>query len=269
MIENERSGSLNALRIIRAEVQLNSRNLEHFFQFDARTLQPDHSSPYYAEEEIVTSLRNWTQNPTPQVLCIVGPSHFSFPPPLAPLAAHYVSLSKLAKVPVIHHSCTLPQVGSHDRTTRESSALITLIYSLVRQLVELIPPVIDGNHDFSAERFGGLDGTLNTLEEAIFVLNDLLDLSPPNLFCVIDGLQQLDDQSTDYHLKSMINTLRSKTKPDDQTSNRIKLLFTTAGASRALLDSLSMEELVLVEQSSVAQAQGQEMPGRQLLVHEL
>jgi hypothetical protein len=250
-------------------VQLNSKTLEDFFEVDSGIVPFDLTGPYYVEEEIATSLKHWTRNPESQVLCIVGPSRYSMPSSLALLSAYHVSLSNLANIPIIHHICVLPQVEAFDGTTREAGGLVALVYSLIKQLVGLLPPEIDGNYDFTVDRFCGLDGTLNTWKEAISVLNDLLDLSPPNLSCVIDGLQQLDDESTDNHLKVMISALRRQTKAEHLTSSNVsKLLFTTAGISRALMDSLSIDDFVLAEHSSVAHVPGQAMPGRQLLVYD-
>ena len=40
------------------------------------------------------------------------------------------------------------------------------------------------------------------------VLGELLDLSPPMLFCVIDAFEALDDRSTTNHMTTLVNTLR-------------------------------------------------------------
>ena len=85
------------------------------------------------------------------------------------------------------------------------------------------------------------------------MLGELLDLSPPRLFCVIDNFQEMDDKSTKWML---LKTLRGHTEIAS-TANTwqdrvLKILFTTAGSPRCLLTHLSNDELVFAEKSSSA-----------------
>jgi len=63
------------------------------------------------------------------------------------------------------------------------------------------------------------------------ILKDLLDLSPPVLFCVIDGLEILEDQRTRQPLADFIDALHGHdgNRDDTQVSKqKLKILFTTA-----------------------------------------
>ena len=101
------------------------------------------------------------------------------------------------------------------------------------------------------------------------VLGELLDLSLPMLFCVIDNFQELDHKSTKRYMRMLLNTLRGHTEIAS-TANTwpdrvLKILFTTAGSSRCLLTHLSNDELVFAEKSSSARRAGKPGPGRRSL----
>ena len=147
-------------------------------------------------------------------------------------------------------------------------ALISLTYALIRQLVELIPPGMNEHPDSLNRRsFERLDGCSETMDDALDVLGQLLDQSPPVLLCIIDGLQKLDDRETRQHLKLLLETLRGRRgieSTEAANSERLlKALFTTDGRSRCLLNGLSSSELVFAERSSTSRLlQGTGTPGR-------
>lgn len=118
-------------------------------------------------------------------------------------------------------------------------------------------------------RFTTLDGSLNTLDDTLAVLSELLDLAPPLLFCVVDGFQDLDDRSTEQYICKLLGTLRhhmAKTGPSSMGSDRIlKILFTTAGRADCLLEGFSEDELIFAKRPSAGRRPGKPMAGRRSL----
>lgn len=156
-----------------------------------------------------------------------------------------VNFARKPKLLVISYFCQLTR-GEILRSgnTRESQALISLVYSLLRQMIEELPMEFESESKFNGERFSRLDGTLKTWNEAVDLFNDLLQFMLKILLCVIDGFQWLDDRSTDKYLKDFVKILRGGAVP---SSNAFKVLLTTTGRSRALLGELAQTELCLAD----------------------
>lgn len=155
------------------------------------------------------------------------------------LAARFAASARDSKVPTLSYFCQLSRAPVPEWRTRETVELVRLAYALIRQLVEILP---DGK-EFDKERLGdaafkALDGTLATWGKAMEVLRGLLEEvveHQPLLYIVIDGISLLDDvsrHSTDKPLSELVRLLCERAA--GQGGHLIKLLFTTAGESRAL-----------------------------------
>ena len=228
------------------------------------------SSVTYVDWQVVSALEEWTTSRS-QILCIVGPNQVVNTPPTTMVAMNYVVSANQANIPVISYFCELPRCGTKIQrgTTAEMSGLISLTYVFIRQLIELLPSFVTCNERLEEQRFKKLDGSLESYEEAIALLGELLDLSPPMLFCVIDALEILDGRSTAKHMTALVNTLRGHNiyrSPLHEGSDRVlKILFTTAGRSRTLLTDLRDDELVFAERSGSALNPGRPSAGRRSL----
>jgi hypothetical protein len=250
----------------RENIQFFSNHLED--HFDSRQILPpfDPLNNLSVEQPIVSSLEEWTAAADSRLLCIAGPGQLSNTSVTTLIATNFISFAKGSKFPVISFFCELAAKSPPEKT-REEAGLISLVYALIRQLVELLSVNFVSEMDFGPERFKLLDGTLNSWTETMKLLNDLLHLRPIYLFCVIDGFQWLDDSSTEKLLESLLDVLHQHTSArDGETSNpsnqRLKVLFTTAGKSRCLLSKLSKGELVIADQRRVGFSPGSGRPAR-------
>lgn len=255
--------NIQTLGMTRSDVQFNSRHLASFFNPSAALIPIDPASTVYAEEIAIMSLREWTASPASAILAITGPYQDGEVTSETLIAAYYAALARRADIPVISHFCTLQMEKPARGRTREELALVGLVYSLIRQLVDLVPPALEDGSKFPEDRFKKLDGTTRTWDEAIAILRDLLEMSPSVLICVIDGIQWIDDLSTESAMKKLFSLLRHYVEPGEGTQRRVcKILFTTAGESRALFTALTDREIVLTEHTHTTRAPGEEMPGR-------
>lgn len=161
--------------------------------------------------------------------------------PLAMLAAKFVELAATSRLPVLSYFCEIPRAKPDGISrTREERGAVSLVYALLRQLVELLLPRFHSSIDLSEERFLRLDGTLDSWEEAMLLLRDLVGLLIQNtVFCVIDGMHWLDDKSTDNPLRVLVESLRA--------SNKVRLLFTTSGRSACLRGALRDVEVLVMD----------------------
>jgi hypothetical protein len=118
-----------------------------------------------------------------------------------------------------------------------------MAYSLVRQLIWLLPNEFRSNKDFGSSRFGLLDGHIDSLAKALVLIDDLLGMMPGLLICVIDGFQFLDDDAENDYNSMYLNFLLAVLK-EAQTAKILKILITTDGYSRRLWQTLRPNERV-------------------------
>ena len=255
----------------REDVQLYSRRLETFFDGDAiggNVREDDQETDTFVDWSIASALQDWTVTADSRLLCIVGPHQAARQSMTSFIAAKYVASANKAKIPVISFFCEISHNQVSKNSTPEVTALIALVYALIRQLINLLPFALAPGNELGPKTFEGLDGNLNTWVSAIAVLKTLLDLSPPVLLCVIDGFELLDDESTRQCLVEFVDILRIRSRGYDKSKGSkrtFKILFTTAGRSRCLLGQLADNELVFVEQSKAGRKPGKSAPGRRSL----
>lgn len=149
--------------------------------------------------------------------------------------------------------CELREVSStRSGVSPETKALLSLLYALIRQLIELLPlkPKDPINVDMNEIR--SLDGSTSNIDAAMRLLQDLIMQMDAPLFIVVDGLQWLDDVSTNSYLLELVKTLTSAGasthRPDNYKVPLVRILFTTTGRSHALLDALDAGEYLLADE---------------------
>jgi hypothetical protein len=214
-------------------------------------------SDIFAEHAIVKALQHWTTSTESERLWIIG-APAKYPAPTTSIAASVANAASELGVPF---ACFCYPVMHQDENTTDEKGVISLLYTLIRQIIDLIPPSLD-DPQLNEARFAALDGTLKTWREALSILSDILRIAPPLLLIIVDGIEQLDfAECGEHYLLELLRLLQTKseTSANDGSGNAIKLLFTTAGNCAALNDVIDEDTSVLVKcQSSHLKAS----PGR-------
>lgn len=223
------------------EVALNSRRLEDFFSRDRVRLRPNDFVPMPFEPGAISRITDWAKGQAVPMLWMDGPAmdceeernHLTM------LAAHIVHLTAKSRLHVISYFCELSRTVSVAEL--ETQATVAMIYSLVRQLIELLPPDFEASADFSEARFRQLDGTLESCGEAMRIFQDLLDIVPAaTVFCILHGLHVMDDARVEQSLRLFLQQLRNG-------DGKLRALFTTSGRSACLSKELKIEETLVVD----------------------
>jgi len=220
--------------------------LEHFY--DPERIQPaiDTSMGIVLTDTVSTRLHDFVVRATSKLLAITGPRrmHTMTPSKMTQVAASILASAISAGLPTISYFCEIDRdVQLEEGDTRESLALLALMYALLKQLTDMLPPDDNDKPDF-----GVLDGTLETWPQAIVLLDDLLSRAPPLLYCIIDGLQYLDDDSTERELDELFALLQNHSTHNDRSGEVCKVLLTTAGRSRCLYKNWSNADMITVEE---------------------
>lgn len=240
----------------RVELQLATAHLQEYFDNDDQIPDYDPTIDIIVEKTVVESLNKWSTGNYSQVLAIGNLSDGNASP-VALISAFYANLAQDTKAPIIAHFCSLPPTAKTGVTLFQQG-LIALVYSLIRQLLEYLPPVVNGSpaHTVKAENFALLDGTLASWKEVLSLIDTLLYYAPPLLMCIVDGLDRLQDLSTDEYIRSLIRIFVSHTRrPADSTpgtqSILLKVLFTVARPLDSLNETLSENPLTLTESNAI------------------
>nr|OQO28392.1 hypothetical protein B0A51_04885 [Rachicladosporium sp. CCFEE 5018] len=224
-----------------------SRDLENYILYhDVRG--PHETAPSVSVDTGVSiRLQSFITNADEKLLAIAGPTHLDQEgmSTTTKVAVSFVDFAEKTRLPVVSYFCKLPE-GTERRSGmgREVQELVSLVYSLIRQLIQCLPLRPQDPINLSIADLEELDGTDGSLTLALDVVRDLMAEIDTILFVVIDGLQWVDDRDIDKPLTRFIETLLNISGSE----NRIKVLLTTTGKSRALLDVLPEEQYLLADE---------------------
>ena len=248
-------------RFLRTEVLTNAQQLEGYV-VGKKILNGGMAFPVVMDHLIVHALQQWSVALTPQLLWIIGPSDYALPSNMSSAAMTIALTALKLNVPIVSHFCALPPYGT---PCREETGLIGLIYSLILQILEQMAPEIDSGIDLAVSRFQGLDDSIESWDESLNLLADLLHhFSLPLLLCVIDGLGRLDFEGGSPLCRQLVEVLQGQVA-QAESAVRLKVLFTTSGKSsgqRAALPDLIPESQRLYTEYQ----QGKSGSGRPLLL---
>lgn len=223
------------------DVSLNSAHLEDYFHRDRVRLPHDRFSPHSFPIRVLQRLSDWTAGTAPSIFWIDGPplEADDLDNSVTLLAATFINMAAQSSLPILSYFCQLRRgEQTRESETRESQATISLLYALVRQMIELLLPVFETDVDLSQQRFSRLDGSSNSWPEALKLFAELVGLMPDKVFCVIDGMHWLDDRRNEGLLADLVRTLRE---------SRFRVLITTSGRSPCLRQAVADEEALALE----------------------
>jgi hypothetical protein len=195
-------------RLLKVILQQDSSPLQDYFDNNEQIHPFGRDQRLEISSAIAKTLFDWTQTNPSLPLAIEGSRSIGLPGRLTLVSACYISVARKHNIPVISHFC-----AASPRTNKKAG-LIALVYSLIRQLIELAPPMLDcdSSCDLSGERFRRLNGTIASWNDALAILDTLLRYRPPVLFCVIDALDVLEesgDDALEQYVKGLVTTLSS------------------------------------------------------------
>lgn len=221
------------------EVALNSRHLDHFFHRDRVRLLRDSRAPIQVPSERAYLLPQWISGTSPShFLWIDGPpiQVDDYDNDITMIAAWISDATAQSGCPTISYFCELRRYEAiRPGNTAHSQGLISLVSALLRQMVGLLPHSFTTETDLSKIRFRTLQGTTESWADSICLFRDLAQLMPLGAVCVIDGLHWLDDGTTEWYIRDLINVLRE---------SGLKVLLTTSGRASCLRDVVPPDEVL-------------------------
>jgi hypothetical protein len=226
---------------LKGHVEKDSLNLEEFINshLDAFEIYP--SNQIFAEHQIVHAIKEWSTSIASQILWILSPSDRHYPSNASQLAAALINSADEAAIPTVHLFLDWP--------SNERCSLFSALYSLIRQMISLLPQQFTSTTDLSSERFARLTDQIESWEEGLAILSSLLELAPPLLLVFIDGVDHLDYLSIGTcYVEGLLRLLQRHVWADGEQEPKktAKILFTTAG-NCAALNGLEKRDLTVVK----------------------
>lgn len=259
----EEKEELNELK--RSDIQLRSAQLLDYIRRGATIINVDPAIPLYLDVGMAVALEQWTLAKTSKMLYLeeqAAPQIVSGP---SLAAVRMVWSSVDLKIPVISFFCDADPDDDSNGEKKSSKVsedpLLGMVYSLVHQLIGLLPPLLNPESRLTAARFDSLDGSNKSWNTALELLKDMLDMAPPLLSCIIDGIHTFHEIST-----GQIHQLVEVFRHAMQTEGKIfKALFTTYGRATKLVFELRGNEMVIMEGSQhFGGLPGGPMPGTRI-----
>ena len=129
--------------------------------------------------------------------------------------------------------------------SQEEAMAVHFVYTMIRQLINQLPPKVKLSGKRWRTRFGKLDGSLQTFDIALRILEELLDHAPATLLVIVDGVEQVEESEAESLVSKVLLVLQ-RVMTETRKGKVVKVLYTTAGSSDAL-ESLDEDFLESVE----------------------
>jgi hypothetical protein len=219
------------------------------------------STSISAEHSVVLEIQDWAKSSDSQMLWVIGPVERVYPSSTSKIAASVVNSASTISIPTISYFCDWP------KKHQNRNPVVSLLYSLIRHLLNITSGTFNSGIDLSYRRLQLLNGSEQSLDEAVKLVKELVWLVPPLTLCILDGIDHLDYvQGNRQTIEALLLLLKERITSDNVRKGTFKLLFTTAG-NCGLLNKVEGGMLREVKCSGRRQRQrsGKPGPGRSTL----
>ncbi|KAI1122777.1 hypothetical protein F5Y10DRAFT_253233 [Nemania abortiva] len=223
--------------ITREEARKYAPVLEPFIIGDEGPRVVRGGSFWLAEEGVLPKLRTWmVENETSRTLWISSPYDAEEVTSARAAALAAVMAAWQAEAPLISHFCQRPQPNrARAKMSIEQVGLIGVVYSLIRQLLQF--SAASDILDVSAESFSALDGGNESWDASVEILRALLERTPVFMYCVIDGLNDLEWGGGSNRCRQFLEILFARRR-----RAVFNILLTTAGQSMVLPSYVDLKD---------------------------
>jgi hypothetical protein len=223
----------------------------------------DSGQLWSAEDEILFILNAWmTSDEVSTSLWISSP----FEPGIMVTGSRAAALATVAaawqaEAPVISYFCKRPNDDEmRSDMSIEQIGLMGLVYGFISQLLQL--NISEVKFDSKLTNPIGFDGTISSWDISLEVLRVLLEHTPPMMFCVIDGLNELEFGNGAEWCKQILDLLK---KRQQQAGAIFNILYTTDGPSQFLSSYVDLKD----QHMTTKKARQIERSGRRIDLHSM
>lgn len=229
------------------DVRLFTTQFEDIYDWENVYPFRDDPQTFMNDPVVVLRLETFTTSMSSQILYFYDdPGAADHPQFLQQAVCAYISLARDQRIPVVSYFYTLSYERPPRNRTRESTELCAAMYSMLKQLINLLPSdFVARKGMFTDDALKELDGTLKIWNLALELFVESVDcLKLPLLLFVVGGLNLVEDDPRSYtHTKATSLVCQLRSVVEAQRKGRvIKVLFSTAGLSHVLSSQLEDAE---------------------------
>ena len=207
----------------------------------------ERSLDMYIDREVMQRIQGWFKEPKSKTLWICGAFPTPFPSRNTFIAAYITRLARKAGIPVLACFCR-HSIESSNKSGVEplEEELVYIVYSFILQMLQAVQHNSIADLSQMVQRCKRLDGSEDSLPEAITLLDKLIEAGPGLVFCIVNGIQELAQRiGHNPSFRKLLNVLRKDPDKDHGSAQIVKTLFTTDGFAPVLADLRPDERLDL------------------------
>lgn len=226
--------------VTREEAEVECRTLRALVYGTDGIAMAQESGSRLVDVNVISHLALWIQEATgrSRKLWIDYPFEFQEDSPARATALSIISIAARANCPFLSYICRKPRhYELTDSQTPETAGLLSMVYSLILQLLRFRPR--DDGFKFDQGMLSRLSGDTSSWDVALALLSILLEHTVVVRYCIIHGLNELETGDGAVKCKDLLMALFSHSH---RPENPLSMLFTTSGQSRALYEVIDQRD---------------------------
>ena len=232
-----------------------SRSVERLLDLipqGVRILDLELPSALAFDQRITVALERWTRAKTSTMLYLETAAVCAEArlPQVSIAATRIVNTADELKLPTISFFCDVPRESNHpssstDSTAESAAPILGLVYSLIFQLIDVLPPLTDTDALIDMAQVESLDGSITSFPKALVLFSQLMALTPPFLICIIDGFHAFEPSIRNTtHAREFLGAIKDSLGLENKI---FKFLFTNSRRAFSLLPEIPSESREIVE----------------------
>ena len=217
------------------------------------------------DQRIARALERWTIDSATTLLYLEAAAYCAEArlPQTTVAAARIIETADKLDLPTISFFCDHLTTG--DEAGIVSPPLLGLVYSLIFQLTQLLPPLTNIGSLIDVSQINSLEASYTSWPLALQILSKLLHVGPSFLLCIIDGFHAFETPDMDSTLTRELLGVFQKTMEVEQKV--FKVLFTDSKRAFSLVQAIPWEKREIVEGTRKAGSGGGKAPAGRMFVN--
>ena len=218
-----------------------------------RVLNVGYPSALALDQRVAVVLERWTLDNASTLFYLEAAAYSAEArsPEVTVAAARIVETADKIGLPTMSFFCDIPpgsdadRPASNDEATSVSPPLLGLVYSLIFQLTQLLPPLTNIGSLIVASQVSSLNASFTSWPLALEILAKLLTVAPDFLLCVVDGFYAFETPEMDSTpIREFLNVFQNAM---DMRQRVLKVLFTNSRRAFSLVQAIPSERREIIE----------------------
>ena len=218
-----------------------------------RVIDVGHPSGLALDQRVAVALERWTLENASTLLYLEAAAYSAEArsPQVTVAAARIVETADKIGLPTLSFFCDTLVTGEAEHLASESEVanvsppLLGLVYSLIFQLTQLVPPLTNMGSLIAISQVASLEASIASWPLALQILSKLLVVAPPFLLCVIDSFHAFETpEMSSMPTSELLSVFQNAMEAEQKV---LKVLFTNSRRAFSLVQAIPWERRVIIE----------------------